>query len=100
MHTAAITAVLLAFRFLLSLLVLLCCHSWSRCLQLTNWLLRRTFWRIIGSVCVAIPVMAVVLGYRARFSASLLAVFLIVANFVLNGYWTLDYRHPERDFRK
>jgi len=59
-----------------------------------------TFWRILGSVCVAIPVMAVVLGYRARFSASLLAVFLIVANFVLNGYWTLDYRHPERDFRK
>jgi len=59
-----------------------------------------TFWRIVGTVLVAIPVMAVVFGYRARASASLLAVFLIVANFVLNGYWSLDYRHPERDFRK
>jgi len=59
-----------------------------------------TFWRTLGSVVVAIPVMAVVFGYRARFSASVLAIFLLVANFVLNGYWTLGYNHPERDFRK
>eukprot|EP00658_Telonema_sp_P-2_P022692 TRINITY_DN19075_c0_g1_i2.p1 TRINITY_DN19075_c0_g1~~TRINITY_DN19075_c0_g1_i2.p1 ORF type:complete len:267 (+),score=50.16 TRINITY_DN19075_c0_g1_i2:233-1033(+) len=59
-----------------------------------------TVLRIVGSVIVALPVMAVVLGYRARFSASILAVFLLIANFVLNGYWTLPYNHPERDFRK
>lgn len=59
-----------------------------------------TFWRVLGTVLVAVPVMAMVFGYQARFSATVLAVFLTIANFVLDGFWSLDYGHPERDFRQ
>ena len=60
----------------------------------------RTFWRVVATVFVSIPVLAIVAGYKARSSAAFLAIFLLVANFVLNGYWSLPYNHPERDFRK
>jgi len=59
-----------------------------------------TFWRVVATVFVSIPVLAIVAGYKARSSAAFLAIFLLVANFVLNGYWSLPYNHPERDFRK
>lgn len=59
-----------------------------------------TWMRILGGVIVALPVTAIVLGYKARSSAAVLAVFLLVANVVMNGFFWLPMHHPERDFKK
>lgn len=59
-----------------------------------NWM------RIAAGVIVALPVSAVVLGYKARSSAAVLAVFLLISNVVMNGYWWRPMHHPKRDFEK
>jgi len=59
-----------------------------------------TWMRIVGAIIVAVPVTAVVVGYKARTSSALLAIFLLVSNVVMNGYWWLPNHHPERDFKK
>merc|ERR1711918_67606 len=45
-----------------------------------------TWWRILGHIIVAIPVTAVVLGYKAKSSAAALSLFLLVSNVVMNGF--------------
>jgi len=59
-----------------------------------------TWYRIVGGILVALPVTAIVLGYKARSSAAVLAVFLLIANMVMNGFFWLPDHHPERDFKK
>ena len=56
--------------------------------------------RVIGGIMVALPVTAIVLGYKARSSAAVLAVFLLISNVVMNGFFMLPATHPERDFKK
>lgn len=56
--------------------------------------------RVIGGILVALPVIAIVLGYKARSSAAVLAVFLLVSNVAMNGFFFLEANHPERDFKK
>jgi len=59
-----------------------------------------TWMRIVGGVVVALPVTAIVLGYKARSSAAVLAVFLLIANVAMNGFFWYPAHHPERDFLK
>lgn len=59
-----------------------------------------TWYRIVGGIMVALPVTAIVLGYKARSSAAVLACFLLIANVVMNGFFWLPDHHPERDFKK
>lgn len=40
----------------------------------------------------------VVIGFKARFSASLLAGLLLVQNLATNSYWRLSANNPNRDF--
>lgn len=54
----------------------------------------------IGGVIVAIPVTAIVLGYKAKSCAGVLAIFLLAANVFLNGFFMLPPHHHDRDFKK
>jgi len=59
-----------------------------------------TWMGYVGGVLVAIPVTAIVLGYKAKSCAAVLAVFLLVANVALNGFFMLPAHHHDRDFKK
>lgn len=60
----------------------------------------RTKWTI-GSILLntfsTILCLLVVVGYKARFSASCLAVLLVIQNILTNSYWRLQNWNPMRD---
>ncbi|ROT39756.1 surfeit locus protein [Sodiomyces alkalinus F11] len=56
--------------------------------------------RIIVSVIGAIASIMVVVGFKAKFSATLLVVILSMFNLLVNNFWTLHEHHPHKDFAK
>ncbi|KAI0896884.1 SURF4-domain-containing protein [Annulohypoxylon nitens] len=57
-------------------------------------------WRIGVSVIGLIACIMVVVGFKAKFSATLLVVILSVFNVLVNNFWTLHEHHPHKDFAK
>lgn len=59
-----------------------------------RWSIGGSFLNLAGLAAVVL----VVIGFKARFSASLLAVLLLGQNIVTNSYWRLSSSNPNRDF--
>ncbi|TGJ82586.1 hypothetical protein E0Z10_g6184 [Xylaria hypoxylon] len=59
-----------------------------------------TIWRIVVSAIGFIASVMVVVGFKAKFSATLLVVILSVFNLLVNNFWTLHEHHPHKDFAK
>ncbi|KAK6954007.1 hypothetical protein Daesc_003969 [Daldinia eschscholtzii] len=57
-------------------------------------------WRIAVSVIGLIACVMVVVGFKAKFSATLLVLILSVFNVLVNNFWTLHEHHPHKDFAK
>ncbi|KAK4162139.1 SURF4 family-domain-containing protein [Cladorrhinum sp. PSN259] len=57
-------------------------------------------WRIIVSLLGLVACVMVVVGFKAKFSATLLVVILSVFNVLVNNFWTLHDHHPHKDFAK
>ncbi|KAI8610027.1 SURF4 family-domain-containing protein [Chytriomyces sp. MP71] len=47
----------------------------------------------VGCICV-------VVGFKAKWSAGILILFLSISNVVLNNWWSLHHLHPQRDFQR
>ncbi|KAI1075708.1 SURF4-domain-containing protein [Whalleya microplaca] len=57
-------------------------------------------WRIVTSVVGLIACIMVVVGFKAKFSATLLVLILSIFNVLVNNFWTLHEHHPHKDFAK
>lgn len=55
-----------------------------------------TIFRMLMSVVGLVVVVMVVIGFKAKYSAVLLVLFLSVANLVLNNWWNLHHNSPHR----
>ncbi|KAJ3074560.1 hypothetical protein HDU98_010923 [Podochytrium sp. JEL0797] len=42
----------------------------------------------------------VVVGFKAKWSAGMLILFLSISNVALNNWWSLHHAHPQRDFQR
>lgn len=56
--------------------------------------------RMVVSIVALIGSIMVVVGFKAKYSAWMLVMFLSVSNFFLNNWWSLHHNHPRRDFLK
>ncbi|ORY04813.1 SURF4-domain-containing protein [Basidiobolus meristosporus CBS 931.73] len=56
--------------------------------------------RILFSVVGLIACAMVVVGFKAKWSAMFLVLFLSIFNVVINNWWTIHQNHPNRDFVK
>ncbi|KAK3180197.1 ER-derived vesicles protein erv29 [Lecanicillium sp. MT-2017a] len=59
-----------------------------------------SIWRVIVSILGAGACIMVVVGFKAKFSATLLVVILSIFNLFVNNFWTLHEHHPHKDFAK
>ncbi|TQS31394.1 hypothetical protein Golomagni_08324 [Golovinomyces magnicellulatus] len=59
-----------------------------------------SIWRVAVSVLGAGACIMVVVGFKAKFSATLLVVILSIFNLFVNNFWTLHEHHPHKDFAK
>jgi uncharacterized membrane protein YphA (DoxX/SURF4 family) len=59
-----------------------------------------SWWRICVSILGAGACVMVVVGFKAKFSATLLVVILSIFNILVNNFWTLHEHHPHKDFAK
>lgn len=59
-----------------------------------KWTLLNTFTNLLAIVACGL----VVVGYKARLSASVLAILLAVQNLISNPYWRYSAQNPARDF--
>jgi len=59
-----------------------------------------SFGRVLVSLFGFVACVMVVVGFKAKFSAILLVVILSVFNVVVNNFWTLHEKHPQKDFAK
>ncbi|AEO70326.1 c51fa859-23fb-4f1e-8fab-f77bd079bfbc [Thermothielavioides terrestris] len=59
-----------------------------------------SLWRILVSLMGFVACVMVVVGFKAKFSATLLVVILSVFNVLVNNFWTLHEHHPHKDFAK
>ncbi|KAG5980583.1 hypothetical protein E4U55_003885 [Claviceps digitariae] len=59
-----------------------------------------SIWRILVSLLGAGACVMVVVGFKAKFSATLLVVILSIFNLLVNNFWTLHEHHPHKDFAK
>ncbi|KAH7359033.1 SURF4 family protein [Plectosphaerella cucumerina] len=57
-------------------------------------------WRVAVSLVGAVACVMVVVGFKAKFSATLLVVILSIFNLLVNNFWTLHEHHPHKDFAK
>lgn len=57
-------------------------------------------WRVAVSLLGLIACVMVVVGFKAKFSATLLVVILSIFNVLVNNFWTLHEHHPHKDFAK
>lgn len=57
-------------------------------------------WRVIVSLLGAGASIMVVVGFKAKYSATLLVVILSIFNILVNNFWTLHEHHPHKDFAK
>lgn len=61
-----------------------------------SWSLSRVIASIVGfAACVMIAV-----GFKAKWSAMFLVLFLSVFNIVVNNWWSVDNAHMQKDFLK
>ncbi|KAF9185176.1 hypothetical protein BGZ51_006590 [Haplosporangium sp. Z 767] len=61
-----------------------------------SWSLTRVIGSIIGfAACVMIAI-----GFKAKWSAMFLVLFLSVFNIVVNNWWSVDNAHMQKDFLK
>ncbi|CAN8099082.1 unnamed protein product [Discula destructiva] len=56
--------------------------------------------RVLVSILGLIACVMVVVGFKAKWSATLLVVILSVFNILVNNFWTLHEHHPHKDFAK
>lgn len=56
--------------------------------------------RVLVSVLGLVACIMVVVGFKAKWSATLLVVILSIFNILINNFWTLHPNHPHRDFAK
>lgn len=56
--------------------------------------------RVIVSIIGAIACIMVVIGFKAKFSGTVLVVILSIFNIFVNNFWTLHEHHPHKDFAK
>ncbi|CAK7224137.1 ER-derived vesicles protein erv29 [Sporothrix curviconia] len=61
-----------------------------------EWTIGRIFVSLLGLVACVM----VVVGFKAKASATLLVVILSVFNVLVNNFWTLHEHHPHKDFAK
>jgi uncharacterized membrane protein YphA (DoxX/SURF4 family) len=59
-----------------------------------------SFWRVLVILLGAVACLMVVVGFKAKFSATLLVVILSIFNLFVNNFWTLHEHHPHKDFAK
>ncbi|KAK4151482.1 SURF4 family-domain-containing protein [Chaetomidium leptoderma] len=59
-----------------------------------------SIWRVTVSLIGLMACVMVVVGFKAKFSATLLVVILSVFNILVNNFWTLHEHHPHKDFAK
>ncbi|PKS07892.1 hypothetical protein jhhlp_006500 [Lomentospora prolificans] len=59
-----------------------------------------SWWRVFVSLLGAVACVMVVVGFKAKFSATLLVVILSIFNVLVNNFWTLSELHPHKDFAK
>ncbi|TPX16416.1 uncharacterized protein E0L32_003710 [Thyridium curvatum] len=59
-----------------------------------------TLGRILVSLIGLVACVMVVVGFKAKASATLLVVILSVFNILVNNFWTLHEQHPHKDFAK
>lgn len=61
-----------------------------------EWSLTRVAISVVGfAACVM-----VVVGFKAKWSAMFLVLFLSVFNLIINNWWSVHATHPQRDFLK
>ena len=56
--------------------------------------------RVIFGIFSGLTCVLVVVGFKARHSALFLVALLSIFNIILNDYWTLSVKNPNRDFVK
>lgn len=61
-----------------------------------EWSVSRVAVSLVGLVACVM----VVVGFKAKWSATLLVVILSIFNILINNFWTLHPHHPHRDFAK
>ncbi|KAI0030360.1 SURF4-domain-containing protein [Vararia minispora EC-137] len=61
-----------------------------------KWSIGRAIMSIFGFIACAM----VVVGFKAKWSASFLVIILSVFNVVVNNWWSISSAHPARDFLK
>ncbi|KAI1335661.1 SURF4 family-domain-containing protein [Xylariaceae sp. FL0016] len=59
-----------------------------------------TLWRIVVIAIGLVACIMVVVGFKAKYSATLLVLILSVFNLTVNNFWTLHEHHPHKDFAK
>ncbi|KAI9734121.1 MAG: hypothetical protein M1818_006676 [Claussenomyces sp. TS43310] len=59
-----------------------------------------TFWRILTALLGFVACVMVVVGFKAKYSATMLVVILSIFNLLVNNFWTLHDHHPHKDFAK
>jgi uncharacterized membrane protein YphA (DoxX/SURF4 family) len=57
-------------------------------------------WRVAVSLVGLVACVMVVVGFKAKWSATLLVLILSIFNLVVNNFWTLHPHHPHKDFAK
>jgi len=56
--------------------------------------------RVLVSLLGLVACVMVIVGFKAKWSATLLVVILSIFNVLINNFWTLHPQHPHRDFAK
>ncbi|KAJ4319135.1 ER-derived vesicles protein erv29 [Fusarium piperis] len=59
-----------------------------------------SLWRVLVSILGGVACVMVVVGFKAKYSATLLVVILSIFNLLVNNFWTLHEHHPHKDFAK
>ncbi|GAB1310365.1 ER-derived vesicles protein erv29 [Madurella fahalii] len=59
-----------------------------------------SIWRVAVSLIGLVACVMVVVGFKAKFSATLLVLILSIFNVLVNNFWTLHEHHPHKDFAK
>ncbi|KAI9738603.1 MAG: hypothetical protein M1834_008107 [Cirrosporium novae-zelandiae] len=59
-----------------------------------------SFGRVLVSIVGFIACVMVVVGFKAKWSATILVVLLSIFNVLVNNFWTLHKNHPHKDFAK
>ncbi|KAJ3065506.1 hypothetical protein HDU99_004151, partial [Rhizoclosmatium hyalinum] len=59
-----------------------------------------TIARGIVALIALVGCIMVVVGFKAKWSAGMLILFLSISNVVLNNWWSLHHNHPQKDFQR